>query len=165
MKRSIVNNREKKKPGTIGDLLENVEKRTIPVVSEWFSVNKMVETLAESHHSRIIYVVDDDERLTGIITLGDLIRRAFFLYHKPDADNHAFLQMTVTKTAVDLMHKEPVYAVVSDKVEEVLERMIEHNVKEMAVVIDEGKIVGDITMVDMLIYFKRLEMLELPEGS
>ncbi len=162
MKRS---KKEYKSPGTIGDLLKRMEKRTIPVVSESFSVNMIVEALAGSNHSRIIYVVDDNKRLSGIITLGDLIRRAFFIYHKPDTDNHSYLHMTVDKTAGDLMHKKPFYAVVSDKVEEILERMIEHNIKEMAVLNDKGEIDADITMVDMLVHFNNLDMLELSGGS
>lgn len=163
MKRLIVKKGSGKGPGTIGHLIETIEARTIPVVSESSTVDNIIEAFAKSDHSRIAYVVDDDERLTGIITLGDIIKRVFFLYHKPDTNNHSFLEMAVTKTAGDLMHQKTVYAVASDDIEEVLERMIEQNVKEIAVLDDEGKIIADITMVDILIHLRRLEMLKLPE--
>jgi CBS domain-containing protein len=58
--------------------------------------------------------------------------------------------MITAETAKDMMQKKPVFAKKEEEVGEILKRMIESNVKEIAILDDERKVIGDVTMIDLL---------------
>ena len=89
--------------GKIADFLGQLQQRNIPKVNEKASVSEILDTFVESDHSRIVYVVDDQERLKGIISLGNLIRHVFFLYHDTVVDSSHLISMAVSETAKDFM--------------------------------------------------------------
>ena len=135
---------------TIGDLLPELRERMIPLVSEEAGVKQIIEAFSSACHSRLLYVVDDDDRLQGVISLGHLVRHVFFHYHNSYIHTQNISTLAVSETAGDFMQRELLSATLSDEVEEILDRMIKHNVKEVPV-IDEGqRVVGDLTMVDLL---------------
>jgi CBS domain-containing protein len=65
--------------------------------------------------------------------------------------------MSVSETAGDFMQREPVFAILSDKVEDILQRMIDHNVKEIPILDDEKRVVADLTIVDLLRHYKSVK--------
>lgn len=144
---------EKQRPQgneTIGDLLPELCERTIPLVREEAGVKQIVEAFSSACHSRLLYVVDHDDRLQGVISLGHLVRHVFFHYHNSYPHTQNISTLAVSESARDFMQREPLAATLSDEVEEVLDRMIKHNVKEIPVVDEEQRVVGDLTMVDLL---------------
>jgi predicted transcriptional regulator len=54
------------------------------------------------------------------------------------------------ENARHMMQKHPVFAKMGEEVRIVLDRMIKSNVKEIAIIDDQRRIVGDMTMLDLL---------------
>ncbi|MCK4391049.1 MAG: CBS domain-containing protein [Desulfobacterales bacterium] len=145
---------EKRGLGKIADLLEELKQRKPPVVSRQATVSEIVDAFVQSHHSHILYVVDSEGKLRGVISLGNLVRHVFFLYHDPSIDARSLVSMAISETAGDFMQREPMFTVVSEDVEDVLQRMINNNVKEIPILDDEKRIVADLTIVDLLKHYK-----------
>jgi len=148
---------DKRGLGKIACLLEQMKQRKIPVVPRRASVSEIIDAFAASDHSRILYVVDDERRFRGILSLGNVIRRVFFHYHDPSIDSRSVASMVVSETAGDFMQREPMFAIHSEDVEDVLQRMIDHNIKEIPILDDEKRVVADLTIVDFLKYYKSVK--------
>jgi CBS-domain-containing membrane protein len=59
------------------------------------------------------------------------------------------------------MQREAMFAIHSEDVEAVLQRMIDHNVKEIPILDDEKKVVADLTIVDLLKHYKCIKGADL----
>ena len=145
---------EKKGFGKTADLLETLKGRKVPLVGEEASINDMIDAFVGSEHSRVLYVVDDHQKLKGVVSLGNLVRHVLFLYHDQPVDGRSLVRMAISEKATDFIEHEPVCVRVSDDVEDVLARMIRRNIKEIAVVDEQNRVVGDVTMVDLLGYYQ-----------
>ncbi|MBC2710831.1 MAG: CBS domain-containing protein, partial [Desulfosarcina sp.] len=66
--------KDKRTLGKIAALVEQVEHRKVPVVPKRAAVTEIIDAFAESDHSRILYVVDDEGRCRGVLSLGNMIR-------------------------------------------------------------------------------------------
>ena len=157
----MVRAKDKRTLGKIAALVEQVEHREVPVVPKRATVSEIIDAFAESDHSRILYVVDDEGRFRGVLSLGNMIRHVFFHYHDPSIDSRSLVSMSVSETAGDFMQREPVFAMLSDKVEDILQRMIDHNVKEIPILDDERRVVADVTIVDLLKHYKDVKGVDL----
>ncbi|MBE9547334.1 MAG: CBS domain-containing protein [Proteobacteria bacterium] len=138
----------------IRELLRSIEKRAIPVVREDDSIDAVVEKVFEYPNTRLIYVVDDHGVLKGTISLGMLLRHIFPHAYEPKVHAQSFLAMITSEKAKHLMTKGLITADVEDNVEEVMKLMARAQVKEIAVVDKEKKVVADITMIDLLKLYK-----------
>ena len=146
--------KDKRSLGKIADLVERLKQRKIPVVSKRATVSEIIDAFAASDHSRILYVVDDEGRFRGVLSLGNMIRHVFFHYHDPSINSRSLVSMSVSETAGDFMQREAMFAIHSEDVEDVLQRMIDHNVKEIPILNDEKRVVADLTIVDLLKHYK-----------
>ncbi len=149
--------KDKRSLGKIADLVERLKERKVPVVPKRATVSEIIDAFAASDHSRILYVVDDEGSFRGVLFLGNMIRHVFFHYHDPSIDSRSLVSMVVSETAGDFMQKEPMVTMLSDDVEAVLQRMIDHNVKEIPILDDEKRVVADLTIVDLLKHYKRIK--------
>ncbi len=150
--------KDKKSLGKIADLMEQLKQRKVPVVPRRATVSEIIDAFAASDHSRILYVVDDECRFIGVLSLGNMIRHVFFHYHDPSSiDSRSIINMVVSETAGDFMQREPMFAIHSEDVEDILQRMIDHNVKEIPILDDEKRVIADITIVDLLKYYKSVK--------
>jgi len=140
--------------GKVADFLKESKPRNVPKVKEQAGVSELIEAFVQSDHSRILYVVDEQERLKGIISLGNLVRHFFFHYHDTHIDSRHLVSMAVSETAKDFMHENALVARVTDDVEDVLKRMIKNNVKEIAILDSEKRVIADLTIIDLLKYYK-----------
>lgn len=134
----------------IAEVLAALKGRKIPVISQELSVEEAIETIAQLPHSRLLYVVDADGKLTGTISLGNLVRHFFSRSHEPQVHPRFLISMITTETAKDIMERQPIFATEEEDIELVLKRMIGKNVKEIAVLDSEKKPIGDVTMIDLL---------------
>jgi CBS domain-containing protein len=146
--------KDKRSLGKIADLVERLKQRKVPVVPKRATVSEIIDAFAASDHSRILYVVDDEGSFRGVLSLGNMIRHVFFHYHDPSIDSRSLVSMVVSETAGDFMQKEPMVTMLSDDVEAVLQRMIDHNVKEIPILDDEKRVIADLTIVDLLKHYK-----------
>jgi len=62
----------------------------------------------------------------------------------------SLMSMITTETAKDIMQKNPIFAREDEDVEVVIKKMIGKNVKEIAVLDEEKRVVADVTMIDLL---------------
>jgi len=134
----------------VRDVIKAIGRREPPVVQEDADIRKVVTSMCDCQHSRVIYVINDAEQLVGTISLETLIRHVFSHSHERHAHPRHLLGIITTESAMDLMSKKPIHAREDEDVETVLERMIGRRVPEIAIVGEEGKVVADLTLLDLL---------------
>jgi len=134
----------------IVEVIGAVKKRGIPIIHQRSSLDVAIDTIVRFPHSRLLYVVDDDGRLLGTISLGNLVRHFFSRSHEPQIHPRFLISMITTETARDIMETHPIFTTEEEAVEAVLRRMIEKNVKEIAVLDSQKRPVADLTMIDLL---------------
>ena len=144
----------------IGEIVELVKDREVPTVSEECSIKAVVDAMHRFRHSRLVYVVNEKNELTGTISLGMLERHILSHKFEPRIHPRRLLGLVTHETARDIMLKNPVTAMEDEDVELVLKRMVDANIKEIGILDMEGRLIADITMLDLL---KALS--DLPEDS
>jgi len=141
---------EHKRGMEIGRVLDKLRDRTSPIVHEQATIQEVIHAIIEFEHSRVLYVQNEMDELTGTISLGLLAKHVFSPSHVPRIHARLLIGMITTETAKDLMQKRPIFAVAHEDIGTVLKRMIEANVKEIPIVDEHRKIIGDVTMLDLL---------------
>jgi CBS domain-containing protein len=141
---------EQKRGMSIASLLSTLGPRMLPIVLEHSTIQEVIRSMIRFGHSRVLYVVNEAEQLTGTISLGNLARHVFSRSHEVQIHARVLISMITAETAKDMMQKKPVFAKKEEEVGEILKRMIESNVKEIAILDDERKVIGDVTMIDLL---------------
>ena len=140
----------------IREILVTQKEREVPIVYEGFSIEKTLDTMLKFRHSRLVYVLNDNDELTGTISIGMLMRHFFSPKYDPRIHPRLILAMATAETAKDIMLENPVFASEDEDVELVVTRMIDANVKEIAILNSERKVIADITMLDLLESLMRL---------
>lgn len=136
----------------IGEVLTLLGSRTIPTIGHDCTKKEIVKVMADHPHSRLAYVVDEGMRLLGTITIGSLMRHIFTHYYEMPLHGHGILRALTAENAQSLMDCENIFTTPEESVEEVIERMAKTGVKEMAVVDNKMRVIGDLTAVDLLRY-------------
>jgi CBS domain-containing protein len=137
----------------IKEILELTEKRELPLVNEHDTIREVLEKMLKHFHTRLMYVVDKDGTCVGIISLGSLIRHLFSSSFEPSIHARGLIPMITSETAEHMMNKGLVYATAEDAVETVIRQMVTSDVKEIPILDEKRRIVGDITMLDLLKYY------------
>ena len=126
-----------------------------------------VATLLLSSIFSGIPVVDEDSRPIGIITQGDLIRRAGMpmriglLAHSSQEKMDAVLKSLSSKRAVGIMSSPAISIEEDAMVSEAVGRMIRRKLKRLTVVDKNGRLVGMLSRLDIF----RTAMKESPDWS
>ena len=134
----------------VSELVLLLKERSLPLIHEKATIKEIVDAMIRFEHSRLVYVVDDEGRLTGTISLGLLVRHVFSHSHEPQIHPRLLIDMITAETARDIMQKNTLVAIEEEEVGSVLKRMIGANVKEIPVLDREKRVVADITIVDLL---------------
>jgi CBS domain-containing protein len=133
----------------IGEIVKLVKEREVPTVAETSSLEAVLNTMHSFQHSRLVYVVNEKKKLTGTISLDMLVRHILPHKFEPRIHPRRLLEMVTHEIARDIMLKNPLTATEDEDVELVLKRMIDANTKEIAVLNSKGKIIIDLTMLDL----------------
>ena len=136
----------------IAKVVKKLTGREMPAISEQATVEDAIDRMVQFPHSRLLYVVDDQRRLVGIISLGNLVKHFFSQSHEPQVHPRSLLSMITTETVKDIMQHHPIFATEHEEVEGVLKKMVEKNLTEIAVVDDEERLIADVTMIDLLCF-------------
>lgn len=134
----------------VTEVVAFLKERKLPLIQDKANIEEVIDTMIRFQHSRLLYVVDDDKKLTGTISLGMLVRHVFSTSHEPQIHPRFLINMITAETAKDIMQKNLVVTTEEEKVEVVLKRMIRTNAKEIPVLDKEKRVVADLTMVDLL---------------
>jgi len=143
--------------GTAQDLLVYIGNRPWPSVQEDASIEAAVEALSQSVYSHIVYVTDETQVLQGVITEETLVKYLFIHYHDDMLDTRALISRALSEQASDLMRNERLKAVSSDDLDFILEEMIACKVDEVPVLDEDGRMLGDITMKDIIRYHRYMK--------
>lgn len=136
----------------VEDLLKLTGDRHPPHVGPDAPIAQVVETLCDHPHSQRVYVVDPQGTLLGTISVRTLARHTFFQGHEPRVHPRRLLSMLTSETAGHLMQNARVVTRSTDSVEAVVRDMIGHHTEEAAVVDEDGRLLGDVTMTDLLLF-------------
>ncbi|MBU4262072.1 MAG: CBS domain-containing protein [Proteobacteria bacterium] len=138
----------------IKEVMTHIGKREVPCVPEHSDISEVIRVLIRFPHTRLVYVVDDRQRLRGSITVGSLLRHIFPYHYEARIHPLGILRNITAARAEHIMTRENVFALPEEKVDTVLKRMARTGAKEMAVVDQNGIIIGDITAIDLLSYYQ-----------
>ncbi len=138
----------------IQQVMNQIGKREIPCVEQQTHISEIIRLLTGFPYARLVYVVDGRKRLLGTISVGSLLRHIFPYHYKARIHPGGILRSITAQRAEQIMGRENVFALPDETVDEVLKRMAHTGVKEMAVVDAEGIIIGDITAVDLLHFYR-----------
>ncbi len=122
---------------------------SVPSVKQDAPLAKVVDLLLGTSQRRVV-VVDDDRRVVGIITDGDLLTRATEAERgsvlqalssrlKPSAHNKVQLER---RTAKEVMTPNPITVHKYTPLTEALKLLLEHQIKRLPVVDADGRLVG-----------------------
>ena len=134
----------------ICEVILEIKGREIPTIREEALIEDVMETMHRYPHSRLVYVINESNELTGTISLGMLLRHVVPHKFEPAIHPRNILGLVTHETARDIMNKKPVTAKEEDVVDTVIKRMIDANVKEIGIIDLEGKLIADVTMLDLL---------------
>lgn len=146
----MAENQQKSLSATVAELIESTGQRQLAHISPKAGIKEIITAFAGAKHTRLAYVVDDEKRLSGVISLGNLTKHLLFHHCDKAIDNLHLISMATSETAADFIDQPVITARLSETIEPVLERMLSANIKEIPVVDDQGRLVGDLTLVDIL---------------
>lgn len=132
-------------------IAELLSTRPVARVTSQSRITAAIAEFSAHPQSRTLYVVDDAGRLTGSVALAKLARHVFAHRHEPRIHGRGLLSRVTSKTVTDLARRRPLTARAREPAGEVLDRMVAEGVEEIAVIDDEGRLVGDINLADLLI--------------
>ncbi len=157
MKNTNSNQNRNQGIGNVKDLLLYMGNRPWPSVIEQASIDDAVEALSKSPYSHIVYVTDEAQVLQGVVAEETLVKYLFIHYHDDMVDTRALISRALSEHASDLMRNERLKASPDDDLDYILEEMITCKVEEVPVMDEGGRMVGDITMKDIIRYHRHLE--------
>ena len=135
---------------TVTELLAILKKRKLPLIHEDADIKEVVNAMIHHECNRLLYVVDSNEKLTGVISLRILSRHVFSSSHEPQIHPRFLISMITAKKAKDIMQKNTIVATEEEKVKQVLKRMIRTGVEDIPVLNKEKRIIADLTLADLL---------------
>jgi CBS domain-containing protein len=127
--------------------LSQTEPAVVPAEA---SLREVAHKMVEDLKTREVYVVDRERRFLGVITLRRLARWAFASELPGELSPTELLDFLSSKTAGDLALRKPAYVREEDTLERLLGVMFRYDINEIPVVDAEGRIVGNLNMLELL---------------
>ena len=118
----------------------------VDVVSIDTTVEDIIEIVSKNLASRAVYVIDEEEKLVGIISIREIldILGAKYLKKRSILVAHGIL----AKTAADIM-RDAEYVSPDDDLEDALKKSVIHNLEDLPVVENE-KVIGDLDCFELI---------------
>ncbi len=138
---------------SIKEMMERIKERTLPTVIETAALDELIDAFERSRHSRILYAVNADNKFLGIIDVNDISKHILFHYHEQGLDSRELIRIVTSESAKDFIKKEKCSALMEEDYELVLERMLKSRADEIPILSEQGEILGDITIIDMIEYY------------
>ncbi len=133
----------------ISEALDTIENIPFMAISADHTLTEATEDISGIQQPRSIYVVDNQGRLQGTLSIGTLIREVIAARHKPQFGVRSLLTRITSEDVADIMDKHVIYAQRDDDLDKVLERMIFHNIKEIPVVDEDQRIISNVGILDL----------------
>ena len=133
----------------VSEALTQLASQPYLVVGGDCTLEEISDKIKDQRQVRGVYVADPKGRLQGTLSLGVLIRHLTSARHKPLFHMRSLLAQLTTGKVGDLMDKNVLYARLEDEVDEVLDRMIHSNIKEIPVVDEDGRVMAVMSLLDL----------------
>ena len=141
---------------TVRDFLDSLSSSPeLPIVETGSSLKDVVRAMVKGHRRRIVYVVDAGGRLKGAIALDDL-KEVIFRCYLDERVRDALVvtehieKIFISDSAEDIMDANFVVCREKELLRDVIDRMIERDVKDIPVVDREGRVIADLDVLDLL---------------
>jgi len=121
-----------------------------PVVKEDDGVMEIAQKMVADPRTRSIYVVDEYNRLKGIIPIQLFVQYLFFEYIPDEFLYYKAIKPLDEVVAKDIMIP-PVWVKDEESISSAFRKMSAHNIRELPVVDDNMKIVGDLNILELII--------------
>lgn len=127
----------------------DIMMRSVPTVTANASLAEVVEDLVRYERRRVV-VVDEQRHVVGLITDGDLIARAT-QFERPGIVQTIMERVPLAsaesrslqeRTAADVMSQPVITVSAGSSLLDALQLLLQHNIKRLPVVDDEGRLVG-----------------------
>lgn len=138
----------------IKEIMEHIGERDFPCVAENSDINEVIRVAIRFPHTRLIYVIDEQKKLLGVIKVGTIMRHLYPFHYEEKIHPRGILRNIIVENAAHLMSSGNVKASPDETVDAVLKRMANTGTKQIAVVDGNGCILADITAVDLLKYYE-----------
>ena len=134
----------------VAELVAFFKERKLPIIDQKANIEEIVTDMTHFEHSRLLYVVDHNEKLTGTISWGLLARHVFSSSHDPQIHPRFIMSMITAETAKDIMQKNPLFTTENELLETLLTKIIQRKVQEIPVLDREKRVIANLTVVDLL---------------
>jgi len=127
----------------------------LPLVGVGACLEEVVRVMVKGHRRRIVYVVDDDGKFKGAITLSHL-KDIIFRFFLDDRVSNAVVvseritELFTSEKAEQVMSLDLPYCLADETLGEAVGRMMEADVTDMPVLDQEGRVVADLDILDLL---------------
>lgn len=142
-------------------LVEDVHEIMIgkpAIVKEDAILKDAVVSMTQNLISRKVYVVDDEEKLIGVITIETLLKQVGYRVGVREAGVISFFKFLsgVFKENVTEFMEKPVTVTNRHKVLDALRMMVENHLNDLPVIDEEGKIIGELNSLEILVQAKKI---------
>ncbi len=133
----------------IGEIIEKARSLPFIQIPADCPIDKVAEQLLENPQVRGIYVVDDQGRLLGEVSPGRIIRTVCAARKIPQFGPRRLLTGLTCETVEDILDEDVLYARKDQDLEEVIELMLNRNIKEIPIVDESHRIVANLGILEL----------------
>ena len=128
------------------------------LVKEDAILKDAVESITKNLTSRKVYVVDEEGKLMGVITIETLLRQVGYRVGVREAGMISFFKFLsgIFKENVTEFMEQPVTITNRHNVLDALRMMEEHHLNDLPVIDDEGRIIGELNSLEILAHAKKI---------
>ena len=125
-------------------------------VGEEAILKDAVDAMTQNLISRKVYVVDGEGKLKGVVTIETLLKQVGYKVGVREAGVVSFFKFLsgVFKENVTEFMEKPVTITNDHKVLDGLKKMVEYHLNDLPVVDDEGRIIGELNSLEILLHAK-----------
>lgn len=134
----------------IADIIDELKEASAPTIEENATIDQVLDAIVDQETAGVLYVIDDDRRLKGTITLDEVVRHIFSLSHEHRIHSRRIMDIVTTEDVGHIMKKRPPYAIETDDIREVIRKMVKSNMKHLPLLDDEKRVICDISMIDII---------------
>lgn len=141
---------------TVGKFMNSLSHEVdLPTVAAGSSLQEVVRVMVKNHRRHIIYVVDSDNKLKGMISLDDLKDIIFRYYLNGKLEDAMVVteyieELFLSEKAEDVMSKDIVFCRKNEPLHDVIARMVQHDIKYLPLIDMEGRVVSELDILDVL---------------
>ena len=138
----------------IKEVMQHIKNRELPCVSKTSDLSDVVKVATGFPYTRLVYVIDDQKKLLGVITIDSLMHHLYPYYYEAKIHPRGILRNITAEKAVHVMSSENINASPDETIDVVLKRMASRGANEISIVDSNGCLLTEITAIDLLKYYQ-----------